>query len=105
VVEMDPSTANLTSRSSGRITFRWTWSYLKPLRLTPGVSYKSVIEITEFDCAARRLRTVDATLFDEHGHEIDLAKIPSDHWDPVRPGTIAGHVFTSACELLGSLKK
>jgi hypothetical protein len=105
VVEMDPWTATLTSKSSGRITFRWTWSRLKSLRRTPGVSYKSVIEITEFDCAGRRLRTVDATLFDEYGHAIDLTKIPSDHWDPVRSETIAGHVFTSACKLLGSLKK
>lgn len=102
-IDMDTSKVTFGPRHIGRVTFRWTWAALHSLKRTPGVRYKSRIEITEIDCAKRQFHTAEVRLFDADGKPIHMDRfVRSSKWDSVKPGGIMGEVFRHACELIAS---
>lgn len=106
-IEMDTSKVSFNSEGAGRVTFRWVWTEPRPLKKTPGVSYKSRIEVTEIDCERRRFHTTtDVTLFDTRGKPIRFdAIVPSKKWDDVKPGGIMDEIFAPACKLIESRRR
>jgi hypothetical protein len=81
-----------------QVRCRWTWANSRPLQMTPGVSYRSRLEIVDVDCSGSRIRTESVVLFDETGAEIHFDQVvPSPGWDPVEPGTLADFIYRPAC--------
>lgn len=79
----------------------WEWVQVRELKMTPGVSYKSRLEILGIDNVNKNLRTLSAKLFDGSGTELEFAKtVPSGEWDSVTPGSIMEIVLgkLSNCE-------
>jgi hypothetical protein len=105
-IDMDTSKVTFGQTHIGRVTFRWTWAELHSLKLTPGGSYKSRIELTEIDCVNRRFHTAEVRLFDAQGKPIELNRfVPSTKWDSVKPGGIMEGIFPHACKLIASRSK
>ena len=105
-IDIDTSKVTIVPKHIGRVTFRWTWAEMHPLKLTPGVSYKSRIEVTEIDCVKRRFHTAEVRLFDANGKAIHLDRlVPSPKWDNVKRGGIMEAIFKRACELTASHSK
>lgn len=103
---MDTSKVTFGRTHIGRVTFRWTWSELHSLKLTPGASYKSRIEVTEIDCVKRRFHTAEVRLFDANGKPIHMDRfVPSSKWDSVKPGGIMDEVLQHACDLIVSKRQ
>ena len=103
-IQMDASKVLVNPKGIGRVTFRWVWTEPHALKKTPGVSYKSRIEVTEIDCARRRFHTTtDVKMFDARGKPIRFdAVVPSARWDDVKPGSIMDKIFEPACSLIAS---
>lgn len=99
-IELDPQSAVQITRDIRRVTFRWTWTELRPVRSAPGVFYKRRIEITEFNCALRFLHTLTLKFFDQADKPIEFDRtIPSETWSPIEAGSIAAHVANAVCAL------
>lgn len=106
-IDMDISKVIFNSDDIGRVTFRWVWTVPRALKRTPGVSYKSRIEVTEIDCERRRFRTTtDVKLFDTRGKQISFdAIVPSKKWDNVTAGGIIDEIFEPSCKLIESNRR
>lgn len=106
-IDMETSKVTFNSNGIGRVTFRWIWAEPRALKKTPGVSYKSRIEVTEIDCVRRRFHTTtDVTLFDTRGKPIRFdAVVPSKKWDDIKPGGIMDEIFEPACKLIESKRR
>ena len=86
-----------------QVQFRWTFAAPRALKLTPGVSYKSRVETTAFDLAARRYRTITLTLYDSSGKEIHFdGLVPSHGYDEIKPDSLMEGIFPRAKELIES---
>jgi hypothetical protein len=106
-IYLDKSNVVLKTDDIAEVTFRWIWAKPRELKMTPGVSYKSRIEVTEIDCARRMYHTtINTKLFDDHGAEIKFDRVvPSPKWDKVDPESISGQIFDPACELVNKKRK
>ncbi len=88
LIEMNAASLQQVTLGVRPVTFRWTWTEPRELQRTPGVSYKSPIEATDFDCTRRMLHTASVTLYDPQGRPIAFDRVvPSTRWDPIEPGS------------------
>jgi hypothetical protein len=86
-----------------QVRVRWKWSQQRSLRMTPGVSYQSRIEILEMDCSGWRIHTASLALFDSAGEEIEFDRtVPSTRWDEIEPDSLADIIAGPACDLIKS---
>lgn len=83
-----------------RFMFNWKWTELRDLKMTPGVSYKSRIELMDINFSEKKYKTVDVKLYDESGEKIIFDEtVPSDRWDYISPGSIIDEIFDKLSDM------
>ena len=85
----------------GRVKFRTIMSKPEALKEKPAVKYKTRLETIEFNCAAKRYRLYEASLFDDKGKLIKTYPWePSEAWREVRFGSMMEKLAVPACKLI-----
>lgn len=84
-----------------RVTFRWSFDEPESLGGESPVRYKSRLEVYQLDCASKRLRRHEVTLFDAQGKAIPLSgNNTAGDWRPVLSGNSTESLFDPACRLI-----
>lgn len=91
----------IRERSASPNEYRRLWvrtEFRQPLLLV-GVPYLSTLELNEFDCAARTLRTLSAAPYSGRNLTGTTAPItPALTWRPVQDGSVGAYLLDKACE-------
>jgi hypothetical protein len=89
-------------RRSNNIVKMWMLTdYARIQSLSSGVSYLSVVALSEFDCAEQRLRTLQTSAFQgkmREGANVYTAANTPWPWTYVEPGTINQVYLKVACK-------
>ena len=100
-LDMNTHLVTVAGENFARVRFRWTFD--QPEALGSGLkgTYKSKLEIIEFNCKDRLYRLHHVSLFDSSGRLIhaELIKAPK-HWRPVTYGIVMEKLFAPACALV-----
>ena len=101
-IAMNTTTVTFAEEGTGSVRFRWNWSKPQPLSDASGTKYKSRVEAIEFDCARRRYRLREFTLFDEKSKSLltrEMEEQPLE-WNFLKPGGMMERLFGPACRLI-----
>ena len=99
IVEMNTSLLTFISKDIVRVRFRWTLDVPEALSGDPKVSYKSRLEVFEFNCSERRYRPYHLTFLDATGKIVRVEEMnPPGEWRT--SGFMMGKLFSPACELV-----
>ena len=101
-IAMNTKTVTFAEGGVGRVRFRWNWSKPQPLADASDVKYKSRVETIEFDCAKRRYRLREFTLFDNKSKPILSREVNEEplEWNFLKAGGMMERLYGPACRLI-----
>lgn len=89
-------------RSSGSTVKMWSLvDYVQPRKLNNKVEYLSTVTLHEFDCADRRMRTLQSSAYEgqmREGANVYIASNTPWKWEYVEPGTVGEAKLEVACK-------
>jgi hypothetical protein len=86
-----------------RVTFRWSFARPQAVRGNPTLTYKSRLDVFQFNCAERRSRLYEAHIVNAKGESVTLVwRDAAGDWRPVSPGSMTERLFAPACKLIES---
>ena len=105
-IAMNTTTVTFTEDGMGVARFRWNWSKLQPVGDASGAKYRSRVESIEFDCAKRRYRLREFTLFDDKSKSILSREVDEEplEWKFLKPGGMMERLYGPACRLIEEKK-
>ena len=101
-IAMNTTTVTFDEDGLGSVRFRWNWSRPQPVGDASGAKYKSRVESIEFDCAKRRYRLREFTLFDDKSKPILSREVDEQplEWKFLKPGGMMERLYGPACRLI-----
>jgi hypothetical protein len=100
IVEMNTSLVTSISKDIVRVRFRWTFDLPETLSGDPKVSYKSRLEVFEFNCSEARYRPYHLTFLDATGEILRVEEMnPPGEWRSAA-GDMMARLLQPACELV-----
>jgi hypothetical protein len=106
IIVLNTDYVMFSSRKTGRVRFRWSFSNLEPLSGEPQVKYKYRLEEIECDCRDKRFRLHDVRSYDADGRLVRVETAdPPDKWQEVRFGSMMEKLFRPACQLIELRKR
>lgn len=101
IVEMNTSLVTFGSKDISRVRFRWTFDLPQALSGDPKVSYKSRLEVFEFNCTEARYRPYHLTFLDASGKIVRAEEMNSPgEWRSATFGDMMERLLKPACELV-----
>ena len=86
-----------------RVTFRWSFARPQAVSGNPTLTYKSRLEVFQFNCAERRSRLYEANVVNAKGESVTLVgRDAAGDWKPVSSGSMTERLFAPACKLIES---
>jgi len=86
-----------------RVTFRWSFERPQVADDSPRTTYRTRLEVYEFDCAAGLSRLYEVKLIDAKGGAVSLfGRNASGEWRKAYEGTMNGRLLAPACRLVES---
>ena len=101
VIDMNTSIVSFITKDIARVRFRWTFDQPEVLRENPLISYKSRLEVMEFNCSEHRYRPYHLTFFDFAGNILRIEEMhPPREWSSVSSSRMMAKLYEPACELI-----
>jgi surface-adhesin protein E len=101
IVEMNTTLVTLISNDISRVRFRWTLNQPEALKAEPKVTYKSRLEVIEFNCSEGRYRPYHLTLLDTTGKIVRVEEMdPPGEWHTATSGSMMEKLLQPACGLV-----
>lgn len=86
-----------------RVTFRWSFARPQAVRGNSTLTYKSRLEVFQFNCSEEHSRLYEVNVINAKGEAITLlGKNAAGDWMPVSSGSMTDKLFTPACRLIES---
>ena len=86
-----------------RVRFRWSFARPQTVRGHPALTYKSRLEVFQFNCSERRSRLYETSVVNAKGESVTLVgRDVAGDWRPVLSGSMTEKLFVPACRLIES---
>lgn len=97
VIEMNTSLLTAISKDVTRVRFRWTFDQPQVLS---GETYKSKLEVIEFNCSQNQARTYHVSFLRADGSIVHIDDSPGE-WHVIPAGRMLQKLSVPACDLIG----
>lgn len=97
IIEMNTSLLTVISKDVTRVRFRWTFDEPQAFSRTSTATYKSILEVIEFNCSQNRARPFHVTYLNPDGSIARIDDSPSE-WRTARG--MLEKLFVPACDLI-----
>jgi len=88
-------------KNIARVRFRWTFDQPETLNGNARLTYKSQLEVIEFNCTDKRYRPYETTYFDTAGRQVRKDEMnPPVEWRQYGSSAMMDKLFAAGCELI-----